>query len=335
MDKVLEFRNEIYGFLTLWILFFHVEIWVGMDVNIPILTSFVVKGNFCVDVFLFLSGYCLCLSLNRDSNIKRFYTKRFKRVVVTYLIISVPFFIWKSLEEITTHQFINFFFDLSGLSFWIYGCQNAWFVEAILLFYIITPPIYHIVRKSVVRSLVLLAIVYVLLIKAYYYFPYIGPSVIAWTRLPIFVIGIIMASHCPHFDFKCSKMMTWCFTLALIIGLLCIQGHFSGFWCWMQYAIAVIPSLWVLNGLFSVMPARGRYYFNKLGEISLEVYLVHIMTLHILKFYGLDKQIGQWMYILLPLMTIPLALMVPKISKRLIEIKKKPHRGDRPAHTVG
>ena len=57
MDKVLKFRNEIYGFLTLWILIFHVETRVGMDVNIPFLNSFVGKGNFGVDVFFFLSGF--------------------------------------------------------------------------------------------------------------------------------------------------------------------------------------------------------------------------------------------------------------------------------------
>ena len=86
----------------------------------------------------------------------------------------------------------------------------------------------------------------------------------------------------------------------------------------MQYAIAVIPSLWVLKGVFSVMPAKGRYIFTKLGEISLEVYLVHIMTLHIFTFYGLDKQIGQWMFILLPLMSIPLSLMVSIIRKKCL-----------------
>lgn len=293
-----------------------------MDVTIPLLNSFIRKGNSAVDVFLFLSGFCLCLSLNRDSNIKRFYTKRFKRVVFTYLIIAIPFFIWKSLEEITTHQFVNFFFDLSGFSFWVNGCLNAWFVEAILLFYIITPPIYYIVRKSVVKSFVLLIIVYTLLIFSYHYIPYIRPSEIAWTRLPIFIIGIIMASHWPHFDFKYSKMITWCFTIVLIIGLICIPGHLSGFWRRMQYAIVVIPSLWVLKTMFSVMPARGRYFFTKLGEISLEVYLVHIMALHIFTFYGLDKQIGQWMFILLPLISIPLSLIVPQIAKRLIGLTR-------------
>ena len=140
MRQVLNLRNEIYGFLALWILFFHVETRVGMDLTIPILTTFVQIGNFGVDVFLFLSGYCLCLSLKRDDNTIQFYTKRFKRVVVTYFIIAIPFFVWKSIEEVSSMGLLHFFYDLSGFSFWLSGCQNAWFVEAILLFYIITPP---------------------------------------------------------------------------------------------------------------------------------------------------------------------------------------------------
>ena len=122
MDIVLKYRNEIYGFLALWILFFHIEGNVGMPINIPLITPFLQKGNSAVDVFMFLSGFCLCLSLRREFDLKKFYTKRFKRVVISYLIISIPFFIWKSFEEFSSNRMAHFLYDLSGLSFWFNKC---------------------------------------------------------------------------------------------------------------------------------------------------------------------------------------------------------------------
>ena len=140
MEQILKYRNGIYGFMALWILFFHIEIRVGMATQMPFLTNFVQMGNFGVDVFMFLSGYCLALSLNRNSSTKQFYAKRFKRLVVSYLVIAVPFFLWKCYAEFSSWHFLHFVYDVTGLSFWLEGCQNAWFVEAIILFYIITPP---------------------------------------------------------------------------------------------------------------------------------------------------------------------------------------------------
>jgi peptidoglycan/LPS O-acetylase OafA/YrhL len=322
MEKVLEYRNETYGFLALWILFFHVKMRVDMAVSIPIITSFIEKGNFAVDVFLFLSGLCLCLSLKRDDNMLHFYTKRFKRVVVTYLIIAIPFFIWKSLEEVPSNGFAHFFYDISGLSFWFSGCQNAWFVEAILLFYIITPPIFRVVRQSIVASIVLLLLVYALNAIAFYAIPLYKHSAVAWTRLPIFIIGIIIAYYWPHFDVPNRKPVIAGLLIFSLVFLYFVPDHLSGFLNWQLYALMVLPFLAIISETFIRIPESVRNLFSKLGLVSLEIYLVHIMTLHVFTFYGLNKQIGQWMYLLLPSITLPISLLVPHISSYILFLNK-------------
>ena len=153
MDRVLNYRAEIFGFLIIWIVVFHIERVVGLPIYLPIITPFIQRGNCAVDIFMFLSGFCLCLSLNREYSLKKFYVKRFKRVVISYLLVAIPFFIWKSLEEFSTIRIAHFFFDFSGLSFWFRGCQNTWFVHAILAFYIITPFFYYIIRKDIKYAL--------------------------------------------------------------------------------------------------------------------------------------------------------------------------------------
>lgn len=54
---------------------FHINRAVGTYFNIPLLTPFIRMGNCGVDVFLFLSGYCLALSFMRDSRIVNFLPK--------------------------------------------------------------------------------------------------------------------------------------------------------------------------------------------------------------------------------------------------------------------
>lgn len=317
MNQVLKYRNEIYGFLALWILFFHVKTRVGLGVYIPFFNSFLDFGNLGVDVFLFLSGFCLCLSLQRDSSITHFYAKRFKRVVIAYLIIAVPFFIWKSIEETTSYRFMNFFYDLTGLSFWFSGVQNAWFVEAILVFYIITPFVFRIVKKGILHSLVLISLLYVALVLAHYYIPFIHRCEIACTRLPIYIIGMVLAYYKPHFEFKHQKVAIIIFIVEAII-VLYIGQRMGGFWCWLFYAIMVIPALWLLKELFSVIPVSVNKVFSIIGTVSLEIYLIHIMTLHVFTFYGWNATVDQWMYLILPAITLPLSFIVPRISSAFL-----------------
>ncbi len=320
----MKFRNGIYGFLALWILIFHVETRVGMDCFIPLLTPFVQLGNFGVDVFLFLSGFCLCFSLKKDSNTLNFYSKRFKRVVIAYLIISIPFFIWKSIEEISSMRVAHFVYDLSGLSFWFSGCLNAWFVEAILLFYVLTPLFFYIIKKGKLYAAVLILAVYAINLLGHYELTALyEKSAIAWTRLPIFIIGIATAYYYPDFEsFKGVKIVTVVCALLAVVLMMIVPHSLSGFRYWLMYAVMVIPAIWVMNMLFEFLPSTITNVFGKIGKVSLEIYLVHIMTLHVFTFYELNSTIGQWMYLLLPSITLPLSFLVSRISSNIITNKK-------------
>lgn len=318
MEQILKYRNGIYGFMALWILFFHIEIRVGMATQMPFLTNFVQMGNFGVDVFMFLSGYCLALSLNRNSSTKQFYAKRFKRVVVSYLVIAVPFFLWKCYAEFSSWHFLHFVYDVTGLSFWLEGCQNAWFVEAIILFYIITPPIYHFVNQRIANAIILILGVYVLIMLAHITVPFVQRFEIATTRMPIFLIGMALACHRPQFKLPKQKVVTALFFVGSIAFLYVGRRNLAGYWWWVICASMVIPALWMLRSIMSVMPKQVNMLLSSLGCVSLEIYLIHVMTLHIFSWYQLNADIGQWMYLLLPVVTLPLSFIVPKISAKLI-----------------
>lgn len=317
MDRILRHRSEIYGFLILWIVVFHIERVVGMVIYLPLLTPFIRSGNCGVDAFMFLSGYCICLSLKRDFNVNHFYVKRFIRVVIPYLIIAIPFLLWKSIEEFSSLRVFHFFFDLSGLSFWLSGCQNAWFVHAIIVFYCITPFLFLIVRRSYKGSFLFLICLYVLFFLAYYYLPIFHFSAIAFARLPIFFFGLICAYR-GYFDYLHDRRIKYIFLFLLcVIFFLLFPSYINRFYRFLLYGFTVVPLLFFFAIVIESMPMTIQFVLSSLGNYSLELYLSHIMILHILRFYKVEQSIGLWMYLLLPILALLTSLGVTYISNMI------------------
>lgn len=322
MDLVLKYRSEIYGVLALWIVFFHIEGGVGCPIYIPLLSSFIQRGNCAVDIFLFLSGFCLCLSLKKSFRIKRFYINRFKRVIISYLIISIPFFIWKCMEENPTAGLSGFFYDLTGLSFWLSGCLNAWFVHAIIFFYIITPLLFIIVSKGFGPTLISIFFLYGIVLFSHWYLPSFNNIGIALTRLPIFYMGIILAFYKPHFEFKEKRAWVICFITYGLIFFMTVPSYYKGFVIWVLYATIVVPIIWILSSIFNKLPYSINSALSSLGKISLEIYICHIMIWHIIRFYEFEKLYSYWMFFLLPSLSIPLSFLISYISKKLTKYIK-------------
>ena len=318
MDRVLTYRTEIYGSLIIWIIVFHIERVVGLPYYLPIISPFIQRGNCAVDIFLFISGFCLCLSLQREYNLKKYYTKRFKRVVISYLIAAVPFFIWKSIEAFSSKRILHFFFDLSGLSFWLNGCQNVWFVHAIVAFYLITPFLYKIVRKDIRFAFLALGLIYSLNILAHYFIPFYRHSSVALMRLPIYFIGLILAYYIPHLDFKNKRAFLVLFLLLGVIFLLYFPSR--GFYCWFLYGVMVIPIIWFLSSAFERSSRCIHSLFSVFGKYSLEVYLCHIMILHIIRFYQFEQSMGGWLYLFLPILSLSCSFIVSYFSDRITKM---------------
>ena len=79
----IPFRDQVYGVLALWIVFFHLSYYIPLEWNIPLVTNFFRLGDAAVDIFLLISGYCITLSLGKDASIRRFYNSRLKRILLS------------------------------------------------------------------------------------------------------------------------------------------------------------------------------------------------------------------------------------------------------------
>ncbi|MBR6181080.1 MAG: acyltransferase [Prevotella sp.] len=331
MEQVLKHRAEIYGILILWVMAFHINSACYSLSNIPLLSNFIKIGNAGVDVFLFLSGYCLYLSLNRNSNVVNFFRKRFKRVVVVYLVIAIPFFFIKMAFKAPSYLISNYLYDISGLSFWLNNCLNVWFVHAIIVFYILTIPFFHLVKKGIGYSIALLLLLYVLNIIGFLYFPLYEKAAIAYTRIPAYVLGMILADC--HQRYRIQERLTVIKPIYLSLLSILLIGYLFFFLAidgrhlilslsyttglYMFYITLILPVLSLALLILKVI-SKIRWlssFFATVGKVSLEFYLIHVMLILILQFQGIQHNFGFWPWIAIPLLTLPLSLAANKLSE--------------------
>ena len=141
---ICKYRAVIMGFATLLVLFFHT----GMPVfdNLPVLYSiekFIkITGYYGVDIFIFLSGIGVTYSIEKN-NIREFYYKRVKRVLIPFIITAIAIAIY---EKWTIATFIRrvLFYDFFTKNIYCI----LWFIPAIVTMYIIFPLYYKLFKRS-------------------------------------------------------------------------------------------------------------------------------------------------------------------------------------------
>lgn len=207
--KIMPFRNEIYGICALWIILFHTTSRIVIPKQVLFLGSFIRMGNISVDIFMFISGYCMCHSWNKMPDLKSFYKKRVLRVVTPYLIISVPFYLWKNIAEFPLYNgafnLKGFIFDVFTISFWKDGTQTTWFITAIMLFYILVPVFSSVMGKGIKYALLLFGFSYLLNFAGVLKYETYHLVSIAFIRLPVFLAGMIVFMYGDKFNIKNTK----------------------------------------------------------------------------------------------------------------------------------
>lgn len=145
------------------------------------------KGEFGVDVFLFLSIIGLCYSFENRS-IKNYYKNRIKRLFPMYLIfLCLSFMFFRSNQHIIR----DVIFQITGLSNFTGNHFNEWYIPAIILIYISFPILFFSIKKICERSVKIGVMVIILLIYSYVFFKNIVTPYFA-CRFYLIPLGIIV-----------------------------------------------------------------------------------------------------------------------------------------------
>lgn len=274
-------------------------------------------GNYGVDIFLFLSGIGLYFSLSKN-NLLKFYKNRFIRIVPELIIVLLIYnLITKSLtpkEFLETSFFVGFF---------IKGNKSGWFIQFIMLIYIIFPFIYKIIKKYDIYGLavsLLITVIFNLLYLFIFLTSYENIE-IALTRIPIFLIGTYFGKLIYQKKQISKKAITLSFILEILLLIILYnildvnKFNVISRYIYCPLAITTVINISVIYSLIKNKNNLLIKFFNILGIHSLEIYLIYEKANEILQ-----NKIQTNSYILLYLISFTITLTISYILKLLINL---------------
>lgn len=282
-DNIYKYKIEMMGLAMLLIIFFHSRIGLT-SIGLSWLTPIKNLGEIGVDLFLFIGGFTIAGSFYRSKSLIKFYSKRFWRIVPTYLLIWVP--IYAAFTIRYRENIENFFYNLCFIGAISNDNLVLWYIPAILCYYIITPCYIYICQHNKYSMLLPLAVILIsvqlMMTGVFIKLPFF----MMWNRLPIYLLGINLYLINNHRNFTNSNIICIISTsskellinicvicmiiLSLASAILLVQYHIS------NQPVELKRFLYIPVVIGSVYLYRYKnplLYF--VGTITLELYLLH------------------------------------------------------------
>ncbi len=249
-------------------------------------------GNQGVDLFLFLSGVGIYYSLKNQGKLDshflggaKWYVKRYKRILIPYFLISVPYYIIICILQ--KESIIDFFMHLSTYTYWTKH-TGAWYIAMLIPLYLIAPLIGFLIERFKYRWIITILLLFCLMcfgpdsldVRTYTRTSLIDNIYFIAIRIPSFIIGYWLGLHVM----KGRTFPLWLIAIIMIFLVITLKlFRFGNIYSWLIMPIAAI-----LVTLFSIciFNLRKLTFVQKacefMGKISLESYLVNIFILSLL-----------------------------------------------------
>lgn len=293
LAKISKYRDALMGTAILLIMCYHIA--PPLPAKIPVVSAFFAQikqiGYGAVDLFMFLSGFGLYLSLAKNPDLLTFYKKRLLRLFPAYVpVLAFWLYLYRNTITMETGasallQKISFAVaNLTGAGFWVDRRPYFnWYMAAIVTFYMFTPILFAFLGNWR-RELLLLGITLLLDLT------FLGNAVmIAISRFTVYVLGMIAGRL-----FRDGREISWKIeALSYPLGLAglgallaLLKGNQDLLWgwglLWYPFILSTPPLLFLLCRFFSLLERvrAGRafqLFLSWIGAATLEIYLLHIV----------------------------------------------------------
>lgn len=259
-------------------------------------------GAIGVDFFMFAMGLGLYFSLYNGEkeksffkSIPSFYMRRFKKIFPPFAAFLVFWGMWMySKGGFTVKSFI---LNLSFTGYWTlsYNQYFNWFVSGILLFYIIAPFFYLLIKKSKYNFFSTISLFVIVSILTYLFRKdengQITRTLIMIVRLIPLAFGMLFGAYCKESPSKTKKYVSISFFAVLfIIGSVLylmnnIYWNDSGFTYGMPwYSFGLMTPFFcviisIISEAISKITRWVSYFWSFFGKMSFEIYLTHVFVI--------------------------------------------------------
>jgi len=273
LQEISNHRTALMGIATLMIIVCHAP---ASGVKMPIyLTKIFGLGNYGVDIFLFLSGIGCYYSLSKAPELKKYFKKRYLRIGVPYVLIILPFILFYLL--IGEYTLLDAFLSFTTLDYWIEH-KGAWFIALLLPLYLSSPLLFKVNSGKRTLGILISMIICIIGLCAINTDNMICDNIqFALQRVPSYLIGMAIGKYCKEgYSVKNGKLV--CFLLGgVILFCLCHVINKSIFVGWLLVPLEILILIKMIN-LYPSIYCK----LKKIGNISLESYLLNISFNHLL-----------------------------------------------------
>lgn len=221
-----SYRTSIMGVAALWIMLTHSGLQCPDNIILKALWYVFVSfgGGVGVNIFFILSGFGLYYSVAKYDDQQKvrwggWYKKRFIRIIPSYLIIAVVFYLMK--HDLTLYNLLQ-------LNFWLDGARDFWFIPGIVLCYVLFPPMYVLAKRlgftATTAGVLVLLLLQCELIGLFVPGYYDKIEILLW-RLPCFVIGVYMG-YLSKEQVRFNFWLVYTLIFVLLVG--CWRVQFIG-----------------------------------------------------------------------------------------------------------
>jgi peptidoglycan/LPS O-acetylase OafA/YrhL len=265
LKDITTYRSELMGWSIIWIMMLHFTF-----IHIKPLGFIAQYGFAGVDIFMFLSGFGLFYSLDKESQLWPFYRKRLLRIFPTYYILGA------FASILLFHDsFFGYLFRYSTIGFWTGGLFWEWYIPSIVVLYLFAPLIKKLIDNNLLSILTCLTIL--VLCISYYIVSHeiVGakdPHFFFLYRIPAFILGMTSA----HWLNKGISIKYYFYIL--ILGIPCFAYLFPQHHEIYNYKYFSLLFLLPFFILCFIIISRILVFLNpivaQIGRASLEVYLI-------------------------------------------------------------
>lgn len=285
-------------------------------------------GFLAVGIFFFWSGYGLMHSyLNKENYLKGFITKRILLVYIPFVFSNIIFLIYSSIT-MGKYSFVEWFEYIIGVKL---ICGHAWFIQTIILLYIVFYLIAKI-SKGNNKLFVLLLSMCILGYKFYQYFASEPLNMVKGNIIP-FLLGYFVASinwrkigNLIRNHYKLGTVIVAFLFVLTFLYISIIRWHLSFVNADNKLLNEISGTICQCSFLILVLLISSRVTFNNrltkfLGEISYEIYLLHQIGIDVAKFLFMKWNLALTLLGAV-LFSVIIGYVFWMLSHRIISMKK-------------
>ena len=265
------YRSELMGWAILWIMMLHFTF-----TQIKPLGFLAQYGFAGVEIFMFVSGFGLYFSLDKDSNLSHFYKRRLLRIFPTYYILGIFASILLYNDSVVTY-----FFRYSTIGFWTGGVYGEWYIPSIVFLYLLAPLFKSLYHKKL--FIIIISICCICLLASYYlianeYITKGEPHFFLLYRIPAFIFGMACAYWMKN---NISEKYYHSILLAGIPFFILLFPCHHEIYNFKYFSLIFLLPLFILCFTFiSKLIHPVNPLISSVGKASLEIYIIQGMFFH-------------------------------------------------------